>query len=188
MPVPLPAPRTLNRRNIRLASPWIPHSAQRRSGQVLFRSRPRTWVILTVLQSCAHDNRGKCSSMVLGPRRSQRGPGTVEHFNRSGPHHGRSLGLYRFRVIGADLPTTFFGDFRQHLAVHDRVGPTLVRRSALSGDVLRKVRRPSANGNGRDRRRLRIGELVHRHESHLRHRSTDVRDQLRKTCVIERLP
>ena len=80
--------------------------------------------------------------MVLGPRRPQRGPRSVEHFVGSGPEDGGRLSFDILGVEEVDLPASSPPTFRQNLAVHDRVGLGLVGRAALDDDLVREVQGP----------------------------------------------
>jgi hypothetical protein len=61
--------------------------------------------------------------MVLGPRRSQRCPRSVEHIAGSRTEDSGRLRLNGLRVEEVDRPAAHVRTLREHLAVHDRVGP-----------------------------------------------------------------
>ena len=100
-------------------------------------------------QPVAGDNRrGECCTVILRPRRAERCPGALEDL--LGPV-AQQVGRLRLDVLGVvavDLLAACVGELCEQVAVHDRVGPGLVRGAAPDGDVLREVGRP---GPQRDR-------------------------------------
>ena len=104
-----------------------------------------------------HDRRGERDPMVLRPGRPQRCPRALQDLvGPLGQHAGR-LTYHGLRVVEVDLPATGVCELGEHLAVHDRVGPGLVRRATLDGDVVGEVR--AARLGARSRRPARAARL-----------------------------
>jgi hypothetical protein len=80
--------------------------------------------------------------MLLRPGRSQGRPRASE--DRVGPLAQQSghLTEHRLGVIEMDVPAARVGELGELLAVHDRVGPGLVGRTTLDGDLAGEVGRP----------------------------------------------
>ena len=83
--------------------------------------------------------------MVLRPRGAQRDAWATQHILAALTQGTDGVGLYLLGVVEAHLPTPFSTELGEDLAVHDRVGPALVRHPAENGDVVGEVVRPGAN-------------------------------------------
>ena len=59
---------------------------------------------------------------------------------------------HRLGVVEVDLPVTSVRELGELLAIHDGVGPGLVRRATLDGDVVGEVGRPGSQRDREDRR------------------------------------
>jgi hypothetical protein len=68
--------------------------------------------------STGNDRGGERDPMVLGPRRSQRSPRSVEHIAGSLTELSGRLRLDVLRVEEVNLPAAHVSTFREHLAVH----------------------------------------------------------------------
>ena len=137
--------------------------------------------------SAGNDRGGERDPMVFCPRRSQRRPRSVKHIAGSFTEDSGRLRLDVLRVEEVNLPATHVSTLREHLAVHDRVGPGLVRRAALDDDVVWEVERPGSQRHRDDRSGQRGGELLQRSRCCPQHRRPDLRDHPRGVVVIERL-
>ena len=100
--------------------------------------------------------------MVLRPGWPQRRPGSLQDLVGTLSQHADRLTDDRLRVIEMDFPATRLCELGDLLAIHDRVGPGLIRRATLDGDVVREVGRPRSERDREDRRGQRGGELVER--------------------------
>jgi hypothetical protein len=125
--------------------------------------------------------------MVPGPGRSQRCPRSAEHVAGSLTEDSGRLRLDVPRIEEVNLPAAHVSTLREHLAVHDRVGPGLIRRAALDSDVVREVERPGSQRHREDRSGQRAGELIQRRGRRPQRRRTDLLDQPRGGVVAERL-
>jgi hypothetical protein len=85
------------------------------------------------------DNRCERGSMVLVPRRAEHLARPVQDFLRTLTEDLGGLSLDRGGVEAVLDPPTSCCEFREHLAVHDRINLALERCSPLAGDVGRKV-------------------------------------------------
>ena len=81
-------------------------------------------------------------SLVQGGPRVALGPCRTS--SARAPSIALALAEDRLGVIDVELPAAGVGGLGELLAIHDRVGPGLVRRLTLDGDVLRKVQRPAS--------------------------------------------
>jgi len=93
------------------------------------------------LSNACDDRGGERDPVVPGPRRSQRCPRSAEHFVGPLAKDPGGLRLDGPRIEQVNLPPARVGTLREHLAVHDRVGPGLIRRAALQRDVVGEVER-----------------------------------------------
>src|SRR5262249_46957064 len=96
--------------------------------------------------------RGECYTMVLGPGWAQRSPRPIQHLVGPFSQDAGRLPYHRLCVIDVDLPATSVRYLGELLAIHDCVGPGLIWRTTLDGDVLGEVPRPRAQRDRADRR------------------------------------
>src|SRR5689334_9283274 len=87
------------------------------------------------VDSPSHDRGGERDPVVLGPRRPQRCPRTAEYVASPLTEDPGRLRLDVPGAVQVHLPAAFVRAVGEHPAVHDRVGPGLVRRAALAGPV-----------------------------------------------------
>jgi hypothetical protein len=73
--------------------------------------------------------------MVLRPGRAHCCPGSLQDFLGSLGQRAGRLPYDGLRVIEVDVPAACVGKFAEFLAVHDPVGPGLVRSATLDGDI-----------------------------------------------------
>ncbi len=125
--------------------------------------------------------------MIPGPRRPQCRTRSVEHIAGSLTEKPGRLRLDALRVEKVDLPATQVSALREHLAVHDRVGPRLIRRPALHGDVVREVKRPGSNRHRGNRPWQRRSQPVKRRGRRPQRRRPGLRDHPRGVIVVEML-
>ena len=82
--------------------------------------------------------------MVPRPGRADRRPGSEEDLVGPVAENPGRLTHDCLRVVDVDFPATGVRDLGQLLAVHDGVGPRLVWRATLDGDVVGEVERPGS--------------------------------------------
>jgi hypothetical protein len=86
----------------------------------------------------------------------------VEHIAGALAEDFGRLCLDGLRIEKVNLPATHVSTLRQHLAVHDRVGPGRIRQATLDGDVVREVGRPGSQRHRDDWFGQRGGDLLQR--------------------------
>jgi hypothetical protein len=76
--------------------------------------------------------------------------------------HADHLTHHCLRVVEVDLPATSVCELGELLAIHDGVGPGLIWRATLDGDVVGEVQRPGAERDREDRGGQRGCDLIER--------------------------
>jgi hypothetical protein len=112
--------------------------------------------------SAAHDRCREGDAVVFGPRWPQSRARALQHLLGTVAEPGNRFLERGLRFVAVDAPAARPGDGGEDLAVHHRVGATLVRRAAEHGDVGGEVARPRTERDRDDRLGQRGLELVER--------------------------
>ena len=107
-----------------------------------------------------HQDRRERDPMVLRPGWPHRCPRSLQDLVGALSQHADRLTHHCLRVIEVDFPATSVCELGELLAIHDGVGPGLVWRASLDGDVVGEVERPGSERDREDRRGQRGCDLV----------------------------